>query len=709
MLQAFHFLFEAEIMDLASPISKFGRLTKRNLAALQSMGIESVRDLIFYFPSRHEDFTKTVSIAAAPIGEHVTVVARVVKVRVRRSFRRRISMTEAVLEDESGQVTALWFNQPYLVDLLSAGRSYRFAGKLTETKLGRRLINPLYESADKEVSAYAAPLVPVYPLSAGISQHTVRRLVLSCREAIDRLNDHLPEKLLKEYRLAPLRQALVGIHFPRTAPELTDAKRRLGFDELFRLQLFIGRQRRDHRGHRAAVIPFDAKAVRSFVSGLPFILTSDQRLAAFEILRDMGKDTPMHRLLDGDVGSGKTAVAAIAMSAAVRAGFQCALMAPTEILARQHFETIRGFFAAGGPAIALWTNSFKRSASGGSVIEAKTKTQAGHLRDDIAAGRTGIVIGTHALIEETLSFAALALAVIDEQHRFGVRIRQMLCQKSGLPGIEPHLLSMTATPIPRSLALTVYGDLDLSLLRQKPRDRKPVTTRIVPPRGRTAAYDFIRQEIAAGRQVFIVCPLIDPSDSLGAVSVMEEYERLRRGEFAGIPMAALHGKMASEEKERVMRDFLDRRTMILVSTSVVEVGVDVPNASVMCIEGAERFGLSQLHQFRGRVGRSERQSYCLLFPNSLSPATAERLKVIVSTNDGFILAEKDLVLRGPGDLLGKVQSGFPPFRVASLGDAVLIKEARQAAEAVLTADPELDRHPLLREYLEAVRGGVHLE
>jgi ATP-dependent DNA helicase RecG len=702
-------LFEAEDMELDLSVSKLGRLTKRNLTALRSMGIESVRDLIFYFPSRHEDFTRTVPIAAAPIGEHVTVVAHVVKVRVRRSFRRHISMTEAVLEDESGSVTALWFNQPYLTDLLSVGGSYRFAGKLTETKMGRRLINPLYESADKDVSAYAAPLVPVYPVSAGISQHTVRRLVLAGREAIDRLDDHLPAMLLKEYRLAPLGQALTGIHFPRTTAELADARRRLGFDELFRLQLFIGRQRHDHRGHRAAVIPFDAAAVRRFVSGLPFVLTEDQRVSAYEILRDMAKDTPMHRLLDGDVGSGKTAVAAIAMSAAVSAGFQCALMAPTEILARQHFETIRGFFSDGGPSVALWTNSYKRSVSGGSVIDAKNKTQAGHLRDDIAAGGIGIIIGTHALIEETLSFAALSLAVIDEQHRFGVRVRQLLCQKSGLPGIEPHLLSMTATPIPRSLALTVYGDLDLSLLRQKPKDRKPVMTRIVPPRGRTMAYEFIRKEIAAGRQAFIVCPLIDPSDSLGSVSVMEEYECLSHGEFAGIPMAALHGKMTSEEKERVMRDFLDRRTLILVSTSVVEVGVDVPNASVMCIEGAERFGLSQLHQFRGRVGRSEHQSFCLLFPNSLSPATAERLGAIVATNDGFILAEKDLELRGPGDLLGKVQSGFPPFRVASLGDAVLIKEARQAAEAVLAADPELERHPLLRDNLEAVRAEVHLE
>ena len=696
-------------MDLNTPIVDIARLGRRQKAALAVLGLATLRDVIFYFPARHEDFTQTVGIGQAPVGEHLTVLARLAKIRVRRSFRRRISMTEAVLEDDTGQVAALWFNQPYLVKTLIPGETYRFAGKLTETKMGRRLINPLFESASKDISAYAAPLVPVYPLTAGISQHTLRRLALACRDAFAGVAEHLPADILRRHGLEPIQEALLGIHFPRTSAELAAARRRLAFDELFRLQLFVGRQRRGQAGRRGSPVGFDAAATRSFVSRLPFTLTNDQRRAAYEILKDMEKPSPMHRLLDGDVGSGKTAVAAIALEAATRTGHQAALMAPTEILARQHFETLKRFFAAGGPHLALWTNSYKLSASGGRETAAGTKAAAGSLRDEIAAGRIGVVIGTHALVEESLHFASLALAVVDEQHRFGVRARQLLCRKSGLDGIEPHLLSMTATPIPRSLALTVYGDLDLSLLRVKPKDRLPVVTKVVGPRGRPAAYEFIRREIAAGHQVFIVCPLIDPSDALGAVSVTEECERLRGGELAGITLAALHGQLSAEDKERIMRDFLERRTMVLVSTSVVEVGVDVPNATVMCIEGAERFGLAQLHQFRGRVGRGPQQSHCFLFPGTASAAAMARLRIAAENTDGFVLAEKDLEIRGPGELLGRLQSGTGSFRIASLSDTAMIKEARDAAAGLLADDPELRRYPELRRQLETDEAAVHLE
>ncbi len=696
-------------MELTTPIIETARLGHRQKAALQDLGLATVGDLLRYYPFRHEDFTQTVAIGEAPVGEHLTILARLAKIRVRRSFRRRISMTEAVIEDDTGSLGALWFNQPYLAQTLVPGESYRFAGKLTETKLGRRLINPLFESAAKDVSAYAAPLVPVYPLTSGISQHTLRRLVLSCRDAISWFVDDLPAELLAAHRLAPIQEALIGIHFPRTAAELAAARRRLAFDELFRLQLLVGQQRRGRGGRRAGSVPFDAAAVRRFVAKFPFTLTADQRRAAFEILRDMEKGSPMQRLLDGDVGSGKTAVAAIAMEAAARSGHQAALMAPTEILAKQHFETLKRLFADSGLTLALWTNSYKLSCRGSETIEAGAKSEAKGLNDDIAAGRVAVIVGTHALIEESVSFASLILAVIDEQHRFGVRARQLLCQKSGRAGLEPHLLSMTATPIPRSLALTVYGDLDLSLLREKPKDRLPVITRVVGARGRPAAYQFIRQEIAAGRQAFIVCPLIDPSDALGAVSVTEECRRLRSAELAGIAIGALHGQLSADEKERIMDDFLERRIMFLVSTSVVEVGVDVPNATVMCIEGAERFGLAQLHQFRGRVGRGRHRSYCLLFPGAAGPEALARLKVVAENSDGFVLAEKDLQLRGPGDLLGRAQSGLASFRLASLADTALIKETKEAAAGLLADDPGLRRHPGLRRQLAAAADQVHLE
>ncbi|MEK9151790.1 MAG: helicase-related protein, partial [Patescibacteria group bacterium] len=416
------------------------------------------------------------------------------------------------------------------------------------------------------------------------------------------------------------------------------------------------------------------------------------------------------RLLDGDVGSGKTAVAAVAMVNAARADFQCALMAPTEILARQHFETLKRLYAGQPFTIALVTNGYKRSATGGKEISCANKAEAAILLDAVAKGQVAVVVGTHALIEDAVRFRSLALAVVDEQHRFGVDTRRRLTKKSGVDGVEPHLLSMTATPIPRSLALTVFGDLDLSLLRRKPSNRRPVKTKLVAPKGRAAAYEFIRREIAGGRQVFVVCPLIDQSDLLEVTSVKEEFDRLRKEVFPEANIAMLHGKLSSAEKEQVMKDFLERNSDILVSTSVVEVGVDVPNASVIVIEGAERFGLSQLHQFRGRVGRAEHQSHCFLFPTNFSPQVRDRLKAMTEHADGFALAEIDLKIRGPGDILGEQQSGFvPSMLAAALGDLDLVKNSRQAAADILESDPELEKHQPLRASLTAAVDEAHLE
>ncbi|MFA6604240.1 MAG: ATP-dependent DNA helicase RecG [Patescibacteria group bacterium] len=694
-----------------TPVEKIVRLTSRQRSALAGLGVQTAWDAVNYYPFRFDDFSAVSRIADAAPGEQVTIIAKVARVNSRRSFRqRRLSMTEALLEDESGQIKAIWFHQPYIASKLKAGESYRFAGKVTLNKYGPSLISPLYEEAERRDGVYALPLVPVYPLAAGVSQFVIRRLVGACRELAGQLPDHLPAALLRRHQLIGLSQALVGIHFPKTAAEAAAARRRLAFDEMLRLQLYVGKQRRFRQGSRAVEVPFDLETTRSLVGRLPFRLTNDQRRAAWEILKDMNKPTPMHRLLDGDVGSGKTVVAAIAMINAARAGYQAALMAPTEILAKQHFETLRKVMDGQGVRIALWTNSYKIGLLRGRPAPAVGKAAVSKLAGKIATGGYDVVIGTHALIEESVVFHALALVVIDEQHRFGVRARQALCAKSGRPGFEPHLLSMTATPIPRSLAMTFYGDLDISLLKEKPQDRKPIITRVVRPSGRAAAFAAVRRELDAGRQAFIVCPLIDPSDAHGSVSVAEAYERLIRTDLPGVPAAMLHGKLPAEEKERIMAEFLAGRTKVLVSTSVIEVGIDVPNATMMCIEGAERFGLSQLHQFRGRVGRGEHQSHCLLLPGDASPEALERLAALAATSDGFILADKDLKMRGPGDLLGTAQSGFPTFHLASFSDLEMIRDARTAADELLLAESRGELPPAAHELLSRIEGGhVHLE
>ncbi len=695
-------------MDLMTPLAEAGGLNKRQIATLKTLGVQTLKDLILYFPSRHEDFSRVVGIGRAPLGGSVALCARIDSLKVKRGFHRRISFTEAVISDATGRVTAVWFNQPYLGKTLTVGGRYRFAGKVTRTKLGLRLINPLHEPVEA-ASAYSSPFLPVYPLAAGISQPALRRLVYRFRGLIPEVVDPLPAGLLRSCGLEPLAKALNGIHFPGTAPELAAARRRLAFDELLSIQLYVVKMRAARGRRRAPVVPFDESATRDLVASLPYKLTVDQKKAAWEILQDIQKPVPMYRLLDGDVGSGKTVVAGLAALNVARAGFQSALMAPTEILAHQHYENLRRLLGPYGLSVALWTNAYKRSSGPDGEIVGGRKRERDGIAQSIASGDTALVIGTHALIEDGLKFGCLALAVVDEQHRFGVKARQALRRKSGLARVEPHLLSMTATPIPRSLAMTVYGDLDISLIKEKPKGRKPVATKVVLPAERGRAFEAVRSEVAAGRQAFVICPLVDPSDAYGSVSVAEEIERLRQGELSGIPLAMLHGRLDAAEKEKVMADFLERRAMVLVSTSVVEVGVDVPNATVICIEGAERFGLAQLHQFRGRVGRGEVDSRCFLLPSSAAPEALERLRAVAEAADGFALAEKDLAMRGPGDLLGTAQSGVPPLRLASLLDSGLIKLARQTAETLLADDPELRSRPELRQLMPIPEEQVHLE
>ena len=697
-------------LSLDIKVATLSPVLKRRASALAEIGLVKVRDALFHFPSRHEDYRTGVALGDIEAGANVSVIAQVVKAKSRPRFGKRMSLTEAILTDGSSEIVAVWFNQPYRAKTLTPGREFRFTGKASRSRFGMQLQNPQVEpAAATPRSSNENDLLPVYPTSVGVSQQVLRLLMRHALPAITEVEDPLPEDIRARFKLLPLRDAIRLVHFPTNSEEALAARQRLGFDELLRVQLSLGRMRHLREARRAPVIAFDEQATKVFVASLPFTLTDDQRRATWAVLKDMASGHQMHRLLDGDVGSGKTIVAAVAAMNVTRSGFQSAMMAPTEILACQHFATLSRLFSRESCTIALWTNAYKRSSLHGKEIICEGKKETARLSQEISDGKVSIVIGTHALVEDTMRFASLALVVVDEQHRFGVKMRSQLCGKSGMPGIEPHLLSMTATPIPRSLALAVFGDLDLSVLKEKPKGRKDVETRLVFRKERSVAYATVREEIAAGRQAFIVCPLIDPSDVLGAASVTEEFELLRKNELKGIKVGMLHGKMSSAEKEKAMADFLTQKIKVLVSTSVVEVGVDVPNATVMCIEGAERFGLSQLHQFRGRIGRGEHRSYCFLLPGSFSPTVKDRLMAVVHHNDGFTLAERDLSMRGPGDVLGTAQSGFPEFRLASFADLRLIADAKDAAEAILADDPELERHDALRRELKVYAERAHIE
>ncbi len=674
-----------EHLTADTPLALVSGIGKAQLSALRDLGLRTVKDLVFHLPFRYDDFSACVPLSSVSDGQQVTVVAELKRISAKRSFQRRMMMTEALIADDSGELGVIWFRQPFLAKSLQVGKTYRLAGKVSRTRYGLRLASPIVEPSDR-VCSVLQPLMPVYPLTSGISQLVMRKLMRRMEKTMAKWLDPLPEEIIKRNELSKLSDALNGIHFPDSWPHSQKARKRLAFDELLRLQVTIAKLRALREKGNAPEVKFSQEVVKDFVAHLPFQLTEDQRRAAWTAIQEMEKGVPMNRLLDGDVGSGKTAVAAVAMVNVAASGYQSALMAPTEILAKQHFQTLTKLFAGRSESTSLWTNSYKFSSVGGREVEYSGKKSVEELRAMIGSGEVSVVIGTHALVEETLSFNALALAVVDEQHRFGVNTRKKLTGKGGLDGLTPHLLSMTATPIPRSLALTFFGDLDISLLLHKPSGRQPIKTQVfLADDGRKKAYEVVRREVESGRQAFVVCPLIEVSDKLGVASVTETFERLQNGELSGLRLGVLHGKLKPNEKDSVMRDFVEGKLDVLVSTSVVEVGVDVPNATVMCIEGAERFGLAQLHQFRGRVGRGGHASHCLLLPSASFDGTDGRLDNFASTDDGFALAELDLKLRGMGDLLGSRQSGFPALKAAKLTDLELVTRAKTEAEILLTA------------------------
>lgn len=713
-------------MNLSTAISEIPRVGPQYQTRLKKLGIKTVRDLLFHFPHRYEDFSDIIPISEVEEGKTVCIQGKITDIKNIRIFKRRMVITEAQVFDNSGTIRVSWFNQPYLINTFKKGDFVFLAGKMVSKKGRKYLSSPIYEkippqfaeslgNGERYDSVHTGRIIPVYPETEGMSSRWLRFII---KPLLTKLKDGIPETLPEEIRekqdLLPIKEAIWQIHFPDALEKAELAKKRFVFEELFDLATAILREKIKLAKEKATIIPINLEVIKKFIKKLPFKLTLDQKKSAWQILKDLEKARPMNRLLDGDVGSGKTVVAAIAVLNAVKAGFQTAFMAPTEILAKQHFKTFNDLLKGFKVKIGLITG--KENFFDSKKIKRK------EIIDKTKNGEIDILIGTHALVQEKVEFKKLGLVVIDEQHRFGIEQRAKLCRKQKF---LPHLLSMSATPIPRTLALTIYGDLDLSLIKEMPKGRKKIITRIIPPEKRQEAYNFIRSEVQSGRQVFVICPRIEPDEPgeeaiasslpfaqlrLARVAdvkaVKQEYEKLRKDVFPDLNVGMLHGKMKTEEKEKALLSFKERKTDILVSTSVIEVGIDFPNATIMMIEGADKFGLSQLHQFRGRVGRGKDQSYCFLFSEfRYNP----RLKALTLSQDGFELAEKDLKLRGPGDLTGQRQWGFPDFVMASLKDIEMVEKTRESAKEILAKDPELKKYPLLRGKLEEFREKIHLE
>ena len=685
---------EPQNVALDDPVTVLKGVARRNEDRLRRLGIEKVGDLLYLFPNRHNDYGNVRKIAELEYGEEQTVLVSVWEATEVRTGPKGRS-TQAVLGDDSGNVRAIWFNNPYLVRTLKSGTQIVVSGKVNAFKGQLVFESPEYELLQgQEELVHTGRLVPVYPTVEGIAVKTIRRLV---KQALDltlpSVMEFLPDDLRHRAGLLGLQNAIGQIHYPDTIEDMAAARHRLAFDELLILQLIVLARKLAWQTE-AQGIPLrpDADLVPSFLKSLPWQLTGAQARVLAEILHDLGRDRPMSRLVQGDVGSGKTVVAAAALLVAAFNGHQGALMAPTEILAEQHFLSISRFYGSAGQEVVREDNSFTtqiadRTVTVGLLVGSLSKKVKNDIHERIADGQIDVIIGTQAIIQEGVDVPNLALAVVDEQHRFGVMQRASLRQK----GARPHMLAMSATPIPRSLALTVYGDLDVSVVDEMPPGRQQIKTRWVPPDKRAAAYQLVRREVAEGRQALIICPLIEELEVVQARAATEEYERLSSEEFPELSLGLLHGRMALREKGQVMDAFQGGRLHILVSTAVVEVGVDVANATVMLIEGANRFGLAQLHQFRGRVGRGTHQSYCVLLSDAAGVEARERLKLVERIQDGFELAEEDLRLRGPGDYMGTRQSGLPDLKIASITDHEILSIARREAGRVLDADPKLER------------------
>lgn len=661
---------------LGAPLTTISGIGPKSAETLARLGLETLGDLLWYLPRRYDDYSQLKTINRLWYGEEVTIIGTVQEIRLRPIRGGSMKLIEAVVSDGSGALRVTWFNQPWIAQQLTPGRAVVLSGRVDQY-LGKLTMNsPEWEPLERQ-QLHTNRIVPVYGLTSGITPKWLRRVINAVVERYaPRVPDPLPLPVRESAGVVPLPQALRQVHFPDSAEDLQRAQARLAFDEMFYLQLGVLRQKQDWIALTTDPLPVDDAWVEHFRSALPYQLTGAQKTVLEDMRHDLASGQPMNRLLQGDVGSGKTVVAAGAIGIAAANGGQSALLAPTSILAEQHAQTLRTLLpsACGIPIERI-----------GLLLGSTPESEKQTLRAGLADGSLQVVVGTHALLEDPVVFQRLALAVIDEQHRFGVDQRAALRAK----GSNPNLLVMTATPIPRSLALTLYGDLDVSVLDEMPPGRLPIETRVLRPPERSRAHRFIDAQIEQGRQAFVIFPLIEESEKVETKAAVEEQRRLQEEVFPARRVGLLHGRMRPDEKDEVMETFRSGELHVLVSTSVVEVGVDVPNATVMMIEGANRFGLAQLHQFRGRVGRSQYPSYCLLLPDTEDDASNERLKAMEATTDGFRLAELDLEQRGPGDFLGTRQSGFAELKMARLTDVRLIEKARREAQRLFESDPGL--------------------
>jgi ATP-dependent DNA helicase RecG len=695
------------MMTLDTSLSKMPLIKSAMLARLKRLHIETVGDLLYHFPSRYEDYSEILAISDATPDEKATFEGKVISIETKKTWKKRMLLTEVVLADETGQLTIVWFNQKHIATVLKEGASIRVSGKVTQEKGEFRMTSPAFEFSHKS-AVHTGRLVPIYPETVGVTSKYLRWQIKSLLKNTLIFSDPIPHDILEKLHLPSLTQALRSIHSPTSENEKLVARKRFAFDEMFFIQIKALQIKMQWDIETAVAFPLNTKRVSAFLHKLPFQLTKAQEKASQEIAHDLAKPSPMNRLLNGDVGSGKTIVAALATLQVAHADHQVVILAPTEVLAKQHFESLRQLFHNEPFETALFTQAYQRI--GTETVNRETLLQS------IRSGIARVIIATHAVLQKNIRFHNLSLVIVDEQHRFGVAQRAYLQQEAsqlndGLSNAIPHFLTMTATPIPRTLALSFFGNLDLSLLDEMPKNRKPIITRIATSNAdRNYVYQFIQREIDKGRQAFVILPFVETSETLSEVkAAVAEHKRLSENIFPHLALGLLHGKLKSKEKESVMTDFKDKKFDILVATSVIEVGIDIPNASIILIEDADRFGLSQLHQFRGRVGRSEYQSYCFLFPGENGSASNERLQAMVECASGFDVAEKDLGLRGAGALFGTRQSGIPDIAMENIANVRLIHIARDEAQTLLTQDSNLANHPLLQKALARFDEKIHLE
>ncbi len=724
-------------MKLDSILQVEFRLLEGHKKALAKLGLKTIEDLLYYFPVRYGNTSEIKTISALVAGDSAVVYGKISGLKTSKAYVKKIPMSEGIVEDDSGRVKLVWFNQPYIAKMVINGQLVRVEGKVSAKRNGTEiyLSNPKIEVVrtlpDSVGESLFGPghdehaLYPVYPESKGVTSHWIYHTIQKVFKSglLDTLEDPVPEDILDKYNLPGIRTAIIWIHAPMNQDNALAARKRFAFQEIFFIQLQKQQERKLWNTQKTFDIQTSKKDVADFMSRFPFTPTESQKKAIEIILADFTRGYPMSRLLEGDVGSGKTAVAATTVYAATRAqptdargkklsgNLQIAYMAPTEILAKQHFENFIVYFKHLPIKVGLITGSGCRIFPSKSSPGQSTNISRTQLLKWVADGSVPILIGTHALIQKGVVFKHLAYAIIDEQHRFGTLQRQKITTKSEL---TPHLLSMTATPIPRTLSLTVYGDLDITLLDQMPAGRKPIITKIISPNEREKTYEEIRAELKKGRQLYVICPRINEPDpdkefAMIAKSVTEEAERLGDGVFKEFMVDTLHSKMSPTEKESVMADFEDHKTDILVATSVVEVGVNVPNATMIIIEGAERFGLSQLHQLRGRVIRSNHQAHCYVFAEGKSQKTQDRLKALITAKNGFELAEFDLAQRGAGELYGRKQWGISDLGMEAIQNLKMVEAARTEAVQLIEEDVHLTRYPVIADYLAQTKNTIHFE